>query len=57
MPRKVLSFALPLGASLLLAQEAPPPASQEAPAPPPTFPGQVEQVTVDVVVADKKGVP
>jgi VWFA-related protein len=56
MPRKVLSFALPLGASLLLAQEAvSPPASQEPPSP--TFPGQVEQVTVDVVVTDKKGVP
>ena len=30
-------------------------ASQKAPLP--TFPGQVEQVTVDVVVTDKKGVP
>ena len=49
-------FTLPLGASLLLAQErGPPPPSQEAL--PPTFPGQVEQVTVDVVVTDEKGVP
>jgi VWFA-related protein len=45
-----------LGGPLLPAQEraTSPQASQ---APPPTFPGQVEQVTVDVVVTDKKGVP
>jgi hypothetical protein len=56
MLRRTLSLALALWASILLAQEAtPPPASPEAPLP--TFPGQIEQVTVDVVVADKKGVP
>ena len=56
MRRKLLLFTLPLGASLLLAQEAAPrPPSQEPK--PPTFPGQVEQVTVDVVVTDGKGVP
>jgi len=55
MLRRVLSLALLLGASLLPAQEpVPPSASQEVP---PTFPGQIEQVTVDVVVTDKKGVP
>ena len=55
MLQRTLSLAFPLGASILLAQEAaPPPASQK---PLPTFPGQVEQVTVDVVVTDKKGVP
>src|SRR5512145_974689 len=53
---RVFSFAFLLQASLLLAQEAaPPPAAQQAP--PPSFPSQVEQVTVDVVVTDKKGVP
>jgi VWFA-related protein len=56
MLRRVVFLALLLGPSLLPAQEpAPPSASQEAS--PPTFPGQVEQVTVDVVVRDKKGVP
>ncbi len=56
MLKRTLSLAFPLGASILLAQEAaPPPASQKTPVP--TFPGQVEQVTVDVVVTDKKGVP
>jgi len=38
--------------------EAPPPASgQAAEEPPLTFPAQIEQVTVDVVVTDKKGNP
>jgi VWFA-related protein len=56
MHRWGLSLALPLGAAVLVAQEAPaPPASQKVPLP--TFPGRVEQVTVDVVVTDKKGVP
>jgi hypothetical protein len=56
MLRRVVFLALLLGPSLLPAQEpALPSASQEAP--PPTFPGQIEQVTVDVVVRDKKGVP
>jgi VWFA-related protein len=34
---------------------APPQAAQKTPLP--TFPGQVEQVTVDVVVTDRKGIP
>ena len=33
------------------------PATAESQEPPPTFPAQVEQVTVDVVVTDKKGEP
>ncbi len=54
MLKRTLSLAFPLGASILLAQEAaPPPGSQKTP----RFPGQIEQVTVDVVVSDKKGVP
>ena len=63
MPRPTLSFVLLLGGALVLAEEAmPPPVARPAPAAaqeplPPTFPGQVEQVTVDVVVTDKKGVP
>jgi len=44
-----------LGASLLPAQEPAQPKASQAPLP--TFPGQIEQVTVDVVVTDKKGVP
>jgi VWFA-related protein len=41
------------------AQESPAPAPSPAPqdAPAPSFPSQVEQVTVDVVVTDKKGTP
>jgi VWFA-related protein len=55
--KRTLFLPLPLAASILFAQEtAPPPASQQK-TPVPTFPGQVEQVTVDVVVTDKKGVP
>jgi VWFA-related protein len=53
--RKALSVALALGASLLAAQTPPRPDPPQPP--PPTFPGQVEQVTVDVVVADRNGVP
>jgi len=55
MSSKLLVIPLALLASLLLAQENPPPAESEES--PPTFPGQVEQVTVDAVVVDKKGVP
>ncbi len=33
------------------------PAGQIPPAPPPTFPAEIEQVIVDLVVADKKGNP
>jgi VWFA-related protein len=46
----------PLAAALLLAQ-APRPVWPQAQAQTPTFPGQVEQVVVDVVVADAKGNP
>jgi VWFA-related protein len=49
----LLAAALQAGA--LLAQEAAPPSPAEKPLP--TFPGQVDQVTVDVVVTDKAGVP
>jgi VWFA-related protein len=55
------------GSAALLAQEAqkpvepkttsPAPAPPAATAQPPTFPAQVEQVVVDVVVTDKKGKP
>ena len=38
-------------------RQAAPAAQAPAPADTPTFPAQVEQVTVDVVVTDKKGVP
>jgi VWFA-related protein len=47
-------------AAALAAQEAKKPAAPKAAAPgetPPTFPAQVEQVIVDVVITDKKGVP
>jgi VWFA-related protein len=55
MRRKLSLLTFPLWASLLLAQEAASPqASRQSP---PTFPGQVEQVTVDVVVKDGTGVP
>jgi hypothetical protein len=40
-----------------LAQEKPKPASPQPVDLGPSFPSQVEQVTVDVVVTDKKGVP
>jgi VWFA-related protein len=52
---KAFALAFLLGASFLEGQDASPPVAQEPPRP--TFPGQIEQVTVDVVVADKKGVP
>jgi VWFA-related protein len=55
MLRRVLTLAFLLSGPLLPAQEASPPPPHKAS--PPTFPGQVEQVTVDVVVADRKGVP
>jgi VWFA-related protein len=54
MPRRVFSPAFLLAASVVAAQEA---ASPPAKAAPPTFPGRVEQVTVDVVVVDRNGVP
>jgi VWFA-related protein len=56
MLRQAFSVAILLGGPHLLAQEAAP-AQDAQKAPPPTFPGRVEQVTVDVVVTDKKGVP
>ena len=49
--------------ALVLAQAPPPPKPSPSPSPPPaaepapTFPSQVELVTVDVVVTDKKGNP
>ena len=55
MRQRTLSLAFLLGASILLAQEAASPPASEKPLP--RFPGQVEQVTVDVVVTDKRGVP
>jgi VWFA-related protein len=54
MPRTVLCLAVLFAIPALFAEE--PPRAGAAPAPP-TFPGQVEQVTVDVVVVDGKGVP
>jgi VWFA-related protein len=60
MKRSLFAVALLLLAPALPAQEAqkpaapPPPAAQAAT---PTFPAQVEQVIVDVVVTDKKGTP
>ncbi len=47
-------------AAALLAQDAGKPAPAQVPTPPagtPSFPAQVEQVIVDVVVTDKKGTP
>jgi VWFA-related protein len=66
--RKVapMLLSLALAASLLAQEKAPPVAPASSPAaqaPPatgadtPTFPTQLEQVIVDVVVTDKKGVP
>jgi VWFA-related protein len=58
MTRRHLAPALLLLASALSAQEAQPPGPAGSSAPEtPTFPAQVEQVTVDVVVTDKKGNP
>jgi VWFA-related protein len=49
----------PLVVALGLALVGPPngPARETRPEPPPTFPGDVELVTVDVVVTDKTGRP
>ncbi len=57
MLRRVFCFAVLLAGPHLLAQEPAHPGGDAQKAPPPTFPGRVEQVTVDVVVTDKKGVP
>jgi len=43
--------------TFVLVTLARPTMSQEVPAPTPTFPARVEQVTVDVVVVDGKGQP
>ena len=59
-PRPSLSFALALLLPAGLVAQAPAPSPSAAPpaeAAAPRFPAQVEQVTVDVVVTDKKGVP
>jgi VWFA-related protein len=64
--RTALAFMMLMGAVVALAQEAPPPEGEEVPAaesPPstqaetPSFPAEIEQVVVDVVVTDKKGTP
>ena len=55
MTRRNLSVSLGLFASL--AGSAGLPETTRAQEPPPTFPARVEQVTVDVVVADKAGSP
>ena len=49
--------ALGLALLLVLAGSAGPQEAPRVPGPTPTFPARVEQVTVDVVVTDKKGQP
>jgi VWFA-related protein len=58
--KPLATLMLLLGAGVALAaqqSQAPPSAEQAKAAAPPTFPARVEQVTVDVVVVDKKGNP
>jgi VWFA-related protein len=55
MVRRTLPLSLALFA--LLAGRVGPQEATKAQGPPPTFPAQVEQVTVDVVVTDGKGQP
>ena len=60
IPKPSLAFALALLLPAGLAAQAPAPSPSAAPpadAAAPRFPTEVEQVTVDVVVTDKKGVP
>ena len=60
IPKPALAFAFALILPAGLAAQAPAPSPSAAPpadAAAPTFPAEVEQVTVDVVVTDKKGVP
>ena len=60
IPRPVFAFLLALLLPAGLAAQTPAPSPAAAPPPDaaaPTFPAEVEQVTVDVVVTDKKGVP
>jgi VWFA-related protein len=54
MLRRALLACLALLPTAVLAQ-APPPSPQPSPSPVLTFPAEVEQVVVDVVVSDKKG--
>src|SRR5688500_3128538 len=60
-PKPGLVFALALLLPAGLAAQAPSPSPAVSAPPPeaasPRFPAEVEQVTVDVVVTDKKGVP
>jgi VWFA-related protein len=59
----MVPFVIAVLAAVAAAQEKPEAPSPPSPSPPPageerpTFPAQVEQVTVDVVVTDKKGNP
>ena len=60
IPKPGLAFALALLLPTVLAAQATAPSPSAAPsgdAEAPRFPAEVEQVTVDVVVTDKKGVP
>src|SRR5688500_20288503 len=60
IPKPFLASALSLILSAGLAAQTPAPApgpASPAEAETPRFPTEVEQVTVDVVVTDKKGVP
>jgi VWFA-related protein len=60
MKAKCLSCVLILAAAGLHAQQppaSPAPSPSPGASPSPSFPAQIEQVTVDVVVTDKKGVP
>jgi VWFA-related protein len=59
MDKKPLFILFTLAAAGLQAQQPPAPAPSPSPEASPSakFPAQIEQVTVDVVVTDKKGVP
>lgn len=58
MPKPALAFVLAVLVPAGLAAQAPSPAPMPEPDPSSArFPAEVEQVTVDVVVTDKKGVP
>jgi VWFA-related protein len=58
IPKPVFALFLAAALPAVLAAQTPAPSPSEAPAEAaPSFPAEVEQVTVDVVVTDKKGVP